>query len=486
MAYCAAATTSTSLNETIMLFTQGNYLLFLLAVFFAYWLIAAHLQRRIVFLLTASYGFYLASGWQSVVLLFAVSTIDYCVTRLMQSSDSQHTRKLLLAVSLTTDLGVLCVFKYANFFLGNAANVFGFHVPTLRLLVPLGLSFFIFQSLAYVIDSYRRCVEPARTYLEYLAFIAFFPTLVAGPILRASQFLPQLRQPLTLSAEQGGQALALIAVGLLKKIAVADYLSVNLVERVFDFPERYSSLEVLIGVYGYALQIYADFSGYSDIAIGSALLLGFALPENFNLPYRAADLPDFWRRWHISLSTWLRDYVFFSIAGARIRNVKMLYAASLLTMLLGGLWHGAAWTFVMWGLLHGLGLVVVRWWQNQKTFGRTFRASRSATIISIFITFHFICLTWIFFRAETLTQALSIIKQIGRGSVDFTNLNAGILWLIAGGLLMQWLPSGIWTTTQRGFTRLPAPAQALLLFGLSLGLYAVASSDVAPFIYTRF
>ncbi len=473
-----------------MLFTQGNYFLFLLLAFFAYWLIAARVSWRIVFLLAASYGFYLASGWQSVVLLFAVSTIDYCTTQLMHSNDGPRSRKLLLAVSLTTNVGVLCIFKYANFFLSNAAQVFGWHAPALRLLLPLGLSFFIFQSLAYVIDSYRCRAESVKSYLEYLAFIAFFPTLVAGPILRASQFLPQLRQPLTqplsLTAEQGGQALALIALGLLKKIAVADYLSVNLVERVFDFPERYSSLEVLIGVYGYALQIYADFSGYSDIAIGSALLLGFTLPENFNVPYRAVDLPDFWRRWHISLSTWLRDYVFFSLAGARVRNVKMLYAASLLTMLIGGLWHGAAWTFVVWGLLHGLGLIVVRWWQNQKTLARTFRASRSATVISIFVTFHFICLTWIFFRAETLAQALNIIKQIGRGSVDFTTLNAPLLILITGGLLMHWLPQGIWTTTQRGFTRLPAPAQALLLFGLGLGLYAVASSDVAPFIYTRF
>ncbi|NOT63199.1 MAG: MBOAT family protein [Acidobacteria bacterium] len=460
--------------------------MFLLAAFFAYWLIAARIQPRIVFLLAASYGFYLASGWQALALLFAISTIDYCVTRLMQSSERPRTRKLLLAVSLTTDVGVLCVFKYANFFLSNAASVFGWHAPALRLLVPLGLSFFIFQSVAYVIDSYRRTAEPAKTYFEYLAFIAFFPTLVAGPILRASQFLPQLRQPLALSAEQGGQALALIALGLLKKIAVADYLSVNLVERVFDFPERYSSLEVLLGVYGYALQIYADFSGYSDIAIGSALLLGFTLPENFNLPYRAVDLPDFWRRWHISLSTWLRDYVFFSLAGKRLRNVKMLYAASLVTMLIGGLWHGAAWPFVIWGLLHGIGLIVVRWWQSQKTFAQTFRASLGATVISMFLTFHFVCLTWIFFRAETLAQAVGIVRQIARGSVDVTNLNASLLILIAGGLLMHWLPQGIWTTTQRGFTRLPAPAQALLLFGLGIGLYAIASSEVAPFIYARF
>jgi alginate O-acetyltransferase complex protein AlgI len=479
-----------------MLFTQGNYFVFLLLVFFTYWLVAGRVEGRKLFLLAASYVFYAQAGWRAVLLLLAVSTLDYATTRLMQHSEQSRRRKLLLGLSLSTDVAVLCVFKYANFFLtsvSQSATLFGWHVnaPQLNWLVPLGLSFFIFQSVAFVIDVYRRDAEPAESYVEHLTFIAFFPTLIAGPILRAKQFLPQLRGRLTLDAETGGQALFLIALGLIKKIAIADYLSANLVERVFDFPERFSSLEVLAAVYGYTLQIYCDFSGYTDVAIGSALLLGFALPQNFNAPYRAADLPDFWRRWHLSLSTWLRDYVFFAIAGARARRVAVLYVASLVTMLLGGLWHGAQWTFVIWGLLHGLGLVVVRWWQSTHSQFKTAywlngRHTAWAQGLSVFVTFHFVCLTWIFFRADTLAQAISILRQLSRFSVDTTNLSLPIVLLIVLGFVAHWLPDRVWETTRHGFTRLPAPAQALLLFGLSAGLYFVASSDVVPFIYTRF
>ncbi len=472
-----------------MLFTQGNYFVFLLLVFFAYWLIAGRVRWRVALLVGASLFFYAQAGVKPLLLLAALTALDYTTTSLMQRSASQRRRKLLLSLSLCADLGALCVFKYADFFLASAAQGLSFcgyqlHLPHLNLLAPLGISFFIFQSVAYVVDVYRRDVEPAQSYLDYLAFIAFFPTLVAGPILRAKQLLPQLRSPLTLYAETGGQALFLIALGLIKKIAIADYLSANLVERVFDFPERFSSLEVLAGVYGYALQIYADFSGYSDIAIGSALLLGFTVPANFNAPYRAQDLPEFWRRWHISLSTWLRDYVFFTFVGARARNAAMLYAGLLVTMLLGGLWHGAQWTFVFWGLLHGLGLVAVRWWQTKRWL--VLKDTAWARGLCVLLTFHFVCLTWIFFRAETVSQAFAVLRQLGQFSVDFTNLAWPLVALILLGFIAHWLPDGAWQTVQRGFTRLPAPAQAVLLFSLSIGLYFVASSDVVPFIYTRF
>ena len=483
-----------------MLFTQSSYFPFLLAVFFSYWLIAARASwptsGRTAYLCLVSYGFYAVSGWLGVTLLLTVSSLDYVITQRMYASDHARTRKRLLWLSLSADLGVLCLFKYANFF-AQTLNSFGLPIqPTpLRWLAPLGLSFFLFQSIALVVDVYHRAAEPARSWLEHLTFIAFFPTLIAGPILRASQFLPQLREAKTLDAESanknGSRALWLILLGLIKKIAIADYLRTNLVERVFDFPERYSALEVLAGVYGYALQIYADFSGYSDIAIGSALLLGFTLPANFNAPYRATDLPDFWRRWHISLSTWLRDYVFFSIAGVRARSTALLYAASFVTMLIGGLWHGAAWTFIAWGALHGFGLIAVRWWQtfhskHQTAYWLTFRHTRGATVLSTLITFHFVCLTWIFFRAETFAQAATVLRQLSQCTVDLSNLNAPLICLIVIGLLTHWLPPRIEELTLQGFTRLPAPAQALLLFGISAGLYAVASSDLAPFIYSRF
>jgi alginate O-acetyltransferase complex protein AlgI len=293
-----------------MSFTSGIYFVFLIAAFFAYWLTPA--RRRVALLLACNCAFYVYAGWKPLLLLAAVSAVDFTATQLMARTERRRTRRALLALSLGTSLGALGVFKYADFFLDSAAGglaLFGFELqpPQLSLAAPLGLSFFVFQSASHVIDVYRRAGAPAANLIEHCAFATFFPTIVAGPITRARQLLPQLRQQaVTLTPEQGGRGLFLIALGLVKKIAVADYLRANFVDRVFDFPERFSSLEVLAAVYGYALQIYADFSGYSDIAIGSALLLGVALPANFDAPYTARDLPEFWRRWHITLSTWLR------------------------------------------------------------------------------------------------------------------------------------------------------------------------------------
>ncbi len=476
----------------MMLFTNGTYYVFLIAVFFAYWAIAKRVRLRIVFLLFVSCLFYLAIGGRPLLLLLAISAIDFTTTRLMNRYDDRTSRRRFLLASLTIDISVLCVFKYANFFIesaSTAASPFGFALSSWRpnIVAPIGISFFIFQSLAYVIDVYRKDTEPARSYADYLAFVSFFPTIVAGPILRAKHLLPQLRARLALDSATGGQALFLIALGLIKKIAIADYLSANLVDRVFDFPERFSSLEVLAAIYGYALQIYADFSGYSDIAIGSAMLLGFKMPVNFNAPYRAVDLPDFWRRWHISLSTWLRDYVFFAISGPRARNVTVLYCGLVVTMLVGGLWHGAAWTFVLWGLLHGVGLAATRAWAGvRKRLGITKHNTRWARLASTVITFHFVCFAWIFFRADTVSGAVGVLRQLLTLSIDTSNLGLSLALFIMGGLAAQWLPDGLFRIALNGFVRLPAPAQACVLFVLALGLYSVASSDVVPFIYSRF
>jgi D-alanyl-lipoteichoic acid acyltransferase DltB (MBOAT superfamily) len=475
-----------------MLFTNGTYYIFLIAVFFAYWAIAERIRARLVFLIVINCLFYLIIGGRALVLLGAISAIDFVVTRLMSRRDNRTTRRRLLWISLVTDVGVLCVFKYANFFLENASTTLsGLGIATsslhLSLIAPIGISFFIFQSLAYVIDVYRKDTEPAESYVDYLTFVSFFPTIVAGPILRSRNLLPQLRAHLALDSTAGGQALFLIALGLIKKIAIADYLSANLVDRVFDFPERFSSLEVLAAVYGYALQIYADFSGYSDIAIGSAMLLGFKLPVNFNSPYRAIDLPDFWRRWHISLSTWLRDYVFFSISGPRVRNVSVLYLGLVATMLIGGLWHGAAWPFVLWGLLHGVGLALNRAWGNaRKRFGFKKRNTRLSRFAGAAITFHFVCFAWIFFRADTVSAAFAVLRQILTFTIDTSNLGLPLVLLIAGSFAMHWAPGGLFQIASKGFVRLPAMAQACVLFVLALGLYSVASSDVVPFIYSRF
>lgn len=475
-----------------MLFTNGTYYVFLIAVFFAYWAIAERVRFRAGFLPFVNCLFYLVIGGRALLLLLAISAIDFTTTKLMSRFDDRARRRRLLWISLTIDVGALCVFKYASFFIDSASSAvspFGFALSSshVNIIAPIGISFFIFQSLAYVIDVYRKDAEPTHNYLEYLTFVSFFPTIVAGPILRAKHLLPQLRARVTLDSSTGGQALFLIALGLIKKIAIADYLSANLVDRVFDFPERFSSLEVLAAIYGYALQIYADFSGYSDIAIGSAMLLGFRLPVNFNAPYRATDLPDFWRRWHISLSTWLRDYVFFTISGARARNVTVLYGGLVVTMLVGGLWHGAAWTFVLWGLLHGVGLATTRAWASlRKRLGITKRNTPASRVASALITFHFVCVAWVFFRAETVSGALGLLRQLSTFSTDTTNLGLPLGLLIAGSLAVHWLPDRMFQSALNGFVRLPAPAQACVLFALALGLYSVASSDVVPFIYSRF
>jgi alginate O-acetyltransferase complex protein AlgI len=475
-----------------MFFTNGTYYIFLIIIFFAFWLIAYRAKWRIAFLLAANLFYYSLTGGRALVWLVAISLLDFINARMIARATTQGRRKIFLLLSLIANIGALCFFKYVNFFIDSTASLLSMlNLPItpfhLNILAPIGISFFIFQSIAYVVDVYRKDAEPAQNYFEYLAFIAFFPTIVAGPILRARQLLPQLRGHLMLDAETGGRALFLIAVGLTKKIAIADYLGANFVDRVFDFPERFSALEVLAATYGYALQIYADFSGYSDIAIGSALLLGFTLPANFNAPYTAKDLPEFWRRWHISLSTWLRDYVFFSFAGRRARNTKLLYCGLVLTMLAGGLWHGASANFVLWGALHGVGLVIVRLLANlRKRFNITPKDSLLSRAFSVFVTFHFVCFAWIFFRAEDFAQATAVLRQIATFTTDTSNLALPVALLIAFGVLVHWIPERMFETARNRFVRLPAMAQASALFALAFGLYLVASSDLVPFVYSRF
>jgi D-alanyl-lipoteichoic acid acyltransferase DltB (MBOAT superfamily) len=474
-----------------MLFTNGTYFVFLIAIFFAYWAVN-RTRWRIGLLITASALFYWINAGRALVLLIAITAIDFTTTRWMARVASPAKRRWLLAVSLVADIGALCFFKYANFFIESAVNgaaTVGIHTSALHLdiIAPLGISFFIFQSLAYVIDVYRRDGEPAKSYMDYFAFVAFFPTIIAGPILRGRDLLHKLRERVALDNAMGAQALFLIAIGLTKKIAIADYLSANLVERVFDFPERFSSLEVLAAIYGHALQIYADFSGYSDIAIGSALLLGFRLPANFDAPYRAANLPEFWRHWHISLSTWLRDYVFFSVAGKRARNQGVLYGGLVVTMLVGGLWHGPTWTFVIWGLLHGTGLVAVRLWEKaRKRLGLARVEAQWPRMLAALLTFHFVCFAWIFFRAESFNAAVAVLKQLAALSLDTANLAAPVIGIMALGYAAHFLPDRLWHSSQTLFARMPALAQAGLLFALGVGLYFVASSDFVPFIYSRF
>ena len=301
-----------------MLFNSPEYAYLLIGAFAASWFFARRLRARTVVLLLASYLFYASWNAKYLLLIFFSSSLDFAIGHFLGRTNHPLHRRALLGISVTVNLGILCVFKYFNFFAQEVAAGLGAvgvstHPPYLDLLLPVGISFYTFQTLSYTIDVYRGKLEPSKSYLGYLLFVSFFPQLVAGPIVRASSLLPQLSAIPTLSPEQGSAAIYRIGMGLIKKIAIADYLGLHIVDPVFSNPQMYSSLETAVAIYGYAFQIYADFSAYSDIAIGSAALLGLTIPENFNGPYRAANLQEFWQRWHISLSTWLRDYLYIPL-----------------------------------------------------------------------------------------------------------------------------------------------------------------------------
>jgi D-alanyl-lipoteichoic acid acyltransferase DltB (MBOAT superfamily) len=473
-----------------MLFTTGKFWVFFAIVFFIYWTIASRRRLSALFILLASYYFYALWNPKFMLLLFAISSIDFLTARGIDNSQAMFVRRLLLYVSVVIDVGTLVVFKYFNFFSASTTSLLALlHWQTRSLLIedlviPLGLSFITFRSLGYVIDVYRKTLPATSRYLDYLAFVAFFPTLIAGPVVRAKELLPQFEKP-KVTSEQGIDGLFLILLGLVKKIAIADMIGMNLVDRVFDQPQLYSSVETLAAIYGYALQIYCDFSGYSDIAIGCALLLGIQLPSNFNAPYRAQNLRDFWKRWHITLSTWLFDYVYISIGGLRKRRFN-LYRNLVITFLIGGLWHGAAWTFVAWGGLHGLGLSVSHWWEAyRRRRGKASSPRWWVKALCVVATFHFVCLTWIVFRADSLEQALSVVHRLGALQFSIGNLPTSLLLLLGTAYLSHWTPNKILLAIREAWGWLPSPAQAVVILSVAFGLYYVSGTEV-QFIYGNF
>jgi len=469
-----------------MQFNSLAYAALLSVSFFLSWALSrAHLPR-VVLLLAASYLFY--ANWRVAYLglIVASSALDYVVgLRLFRSSDPLVRRRLLL-VSLVGNLGLLGVFKYFNFFAHSARAVLlhmGVDLPpvVLDVVVPVGISFYTFQSLSYTIDIYRGALA-VESPLEFFLFVAFFPQLVAGPIVRASDFLPQIKARPFLAPGAGGRGLALIALGLVKKSVIADLLAVNLVDRVFESPQIYTSAELLMGVYGYAAQIYCDFSAYTDMAIGSALLLGFILPQNFDRPYQAINLRDFWRRWHISLSTWLRDYLYISLGGSR-GGTWRTYRNLALTMLLGGLWHGAAWTFVVWGAIHGMGLAFTRAFQRR--FGDA-PGGRLARLVKGLITFHVVCVAWIFFRAEDFPRAWDMLQGLMQRTGGTANITPMLWALLGAALLTHLVPMAAVEGGLRLAGRLPAPVLGLLMVAVVLAVRHAGTSEVVPFIYFQF
>jgi len=469
-----------------MLFPTPEFALFFFLVFLASWALIQYPRLRKGFLILASYFFYGFWDWRFTLLLLGASVTAWLLARLIARSSGRRPRIFWLTAAVTLDLGILFFYKYYGFFLSSLNNLFltlriPREIPILSVILPVGISFFIFQALSYVIDVYRGDVEARENLGDVLLYISFFPQLVAGPIVRASVFLPQLDTNPAEDQIPAGNALFRIFSGLVKKVFLANYLAVQLADPVFLSPGGYAWWEVLLGLYGYAFQIFCDFSAYSDIAIGVATLLGYRFPENFRQPYRALGLRDFWKRWHISLSSWLRDYLYIPLGGSRkgpVRTAVNLF----ITMFLGGLWHGAAWNFVIWGLLHGAGQAAERSMGFLKKMN-----SLPGRLLGRIVTFHFVCLCWIFFRSPDLPSAGRFFRALfSSGGAPAGLLNPFTALLLLFGLALHWVPEGWRDAAGRGLGRIPLVFQGLLLGGGFLILQILSPQGVAPFIYFQF
>lgn len=463
-----------------LIFSSGLFIWLFLGFSFIYMLLQKRDTARIFFVIAFSYYFYYKSSGFYFFLLGVVTVVDFFLAQLMAKTNNSRNRKIIVTVSLFLNLGLLVYFKYTNFFFNTIYDIF----------LPVGISFFTFQSLSYTIDAYRREIEPLHNFMDYAFYVSFFPQLVAGPIVRARDFLSQIRKPLFVSKKMFGAGVFFIISGLFKKAVISDYISINFVERVFDNPALYSGIENLFGVYGYAMQIYCDFSGYSDMAIGIALLLGFRFPMNFNSPYKSDSITDFWHRWHISLSTWLRDYLYISMGGNRKGKFRT-YVNLFVTMLLGGLWHGASWNFVVWGGFHGMALAAHKFWRSITRKKKGERSHGIARVLGMIITFHFVCFCWIFFRNSTFESSLTMLGQIfGDFSPQlFGQLITGywkVFALIGLGYFLHFVPDSWQDSCRRGVTILSLVGKAIVLIILVYVVIQMKSAEIQPFIYFQF
>jgi alginate O-acetyltransferase complex protein AlgI len=468
-----------------MLFPTLAFGVFFLFVYFTSWSLDRENGRRKLFLLLASWFFYAQWDWRFVGLLIASAILNWGVAALIARTRERGGRTVwLVGLGVACNLLILGFFKYYGFFIEQAAELllrFGWErdLPLLQIVLPVGISFFTFQGISYVVDVHRGKTPPAKSLVDVMLLMSFFPHLVAGPIVRASDLLPQFDRTPRLTRAMATHGLLLIAWGLFKKTVIASELSVNLVDPVFFDPTAYSAFDIAAATYAYAVQIYCDFSAYSDMAIGLAALLGYSFPRNFDQPYRASSMQAFWRRWHISLSSWLRDYLYVPLGGGRKGLVSSCINV-FITMVLGGLWHGAAWTFLAWGALHGGVQVIER-------LGRAAFGDRKVvpTVVGVLVTFHIVCLGWILFRAESFELAMQMLQGLGRiGPV--TALTPLLLTLILGGLAMHWLPPRAVEGMAERLKAAPSLTLGLLIGAAILLVEAVRPEGVAPFIYFQF
>ncbi|MCX6351789.1 MAG: MBOAT family protein [Bacteroidetes bacterium] len=504
-------------SKNPLLYTQ--YLFWFVFTFFmlGYSVLYKKNTMRKVYLIIFGVFFYYKSGGYFFFLLLISTVTDYYIGKAIYNAKTQMRKKLFVALAVFWNLGILCYFKYYYFFVdginylvdwlnhsagfhwahlktfnyfADLSNItFGSHFDVLSVILPVGISFFTFQTISYSIDIYRGQIKPLNSIIDFCFFVTYFPQLLAGPIVRASVFVPQINKPYALTNDDFGKAIFLIMGGLFKKIIISDFISGNFVDRVFSNPMLYSGFENLMAVYGYTIQIYCDFSGYTDIAIGLALLMGFHLPKNFDSPYKATNITDFWRRWHISLSTWLRDYLYIPLGGNKKGKIRQ-YINLFLTMLLGGLWHGANIRFIIWGGVHGLGLAFHKLWMQ--FFPSTQKKKNNfILIISGLITFHFVAFCWIFFRAPNMAVVGQMMGQVFHHfninlASDFITGYWRVMAMIILGYAIHLLPSSLKLSATNRFINLPLAAKAVAIALLVVIMYQGMSSAVQPFIYFQF
>jgi D-alanyl-lipoteichoic acid acyltransferase DltB (MBOAT superfamily) len=475
-----------------MLFPTIDFAIFFAIAFTVHWLLNPYRGWWKLAMIALSYVFYGWVGWSYCLLLFSTTVVAFAGGAFVDAARTDRARRITMGVAVAALLGILGWFKYYGFVSVNLDNVthavgLGHAVPLVQVGLPIAISFFTFMAISYVVDIYRRVLEPARP-LDFMLYLSFFPHLLAGPIVRGNELLPQLRRRRDPESVDYARAFWLILAGLFKKVVISSYVASAIVTPVFTSPRQHSAPEALFAAWGYAIQIYCDFSGYTDIAIGLALLLGIRFPLNFDAPYTARNLQDFWRRWHMTLSRWLRDYVYIPLGGGRgseretVRNI-------MLTMVLGGLWHGAAWTFVAWGALMGVG----------QSVGHLRRASRERrglpavadgpvrVWVQRFLTFQFVCLGWVFFNASGMSQAFALLARVFDGWGQPSPLVTPLLVLVVGGILAaQFVPSLSVDRLQAAFSRQVAAVQVGLVAFALLGITTFGPVGVAPFIYYRF
>ena len=478
-----------------LLFNSSFFLFLFFALLVLYKLFSKHANLRIFTLIIFSLFFYYKASGMFFVLLIFSSLVNFYSGKLIYKSKEGLTRKAILIATLVLNLGALAYFKYTNFFIGILNDLHVGKMDPLEILLPIGISFFTFKALSYVIDIYMETLEPIDSLVDFSLFIFFFPNILAGPIDRAADFLPQIRKDVNISKEDVGKALALIISGLFKKAVIADYISLNFVSRVFAGPTRFTGVENLLAVYGYALQIYCDFSGYSDMAIGIALLLGFKLMDNFNSPYQASSVAEFWRRWHISLSTWLLDYLFRPLQMS-FRNWRIYgnAIALFITFTICGFWHGASWAFIFWGALHGFYMVFSLFTKNIRTkFYKNLGIEKSfgLRIFQTIVTFHLLAFAWIFFGVSSFQVSIDILSQIKNYFhpevfVQFIGGYKAVFVIMIIGYILHFVPKKIELKAQELLGKTPLIGQAVVLAFIIWVAVQVQSAELQPFIYFKF